>query len=188
MLEAEELIAGQYADRLQLRLVLEAVLAALPTLGTVTVQARKTLVSLATPRRVFAIVQPTTKSRVDLGLRLDHKRPGGRLLAARDLASATVRIALTGPEDVDAEVLGWLRRAYQENAAPPPARCPARRPAPKLGLLTVVIDAVNLPGLTWLSAAAEHHNVHIALAAKSTERTALVVPGRALAGRRPGAR
>ncbi len=176
---ADELIAGQYCDRPQLRPVLDAVLAALPALGPVTVQARKACVSLVTPRRVFAVVQATAKSRVDLGLRLDNERPGGRLLAARDLGAATMRIPLTRPEDVDAEVLGWLRRAYQENAAPPPARRPARRPAPVLGTLTVVIEGVNLPGLTRPpDAAGEHHNVHVALCTKSKERPTLVVPGK----------
>jgi Domain of unknown function (DUF5655) len=126
---ADELVAGQYADRPHLRPVLDAVLAALPALGLVTVQARKTCVSLVTPRRVFAVIQATTKSRVDLGLRLDHQRPGGRLLAARDLGAATVRIALIRPDDVDADVLGWLWRAYQKNAAPPPPQRPARRPS-----------------------------------------------------------
>jgi hypothetical protein len=97
--DADELITGQYADRPQLRPVLGAVLAALPALGPVTVQARKTFVSLVTPRRTFAVVQPTTKSRVDLGLRLEHERPGGRLLAARDLGAATLRIPLASPGD-----------------------------------------------------------------------------------------
>ncbi len=78
--EARELIDGQYADRPHLRPVLDAALAALPSLGPVTVQARTTLVSLVTPRRTFAVVQATTKNRVDLGLRLDDVPPGGRLL------------------------------------------------------------------------------------------------------------
>jgi hypothetical protein len=47
--EADELIAGQYADRPRLRPVLDAVLAALPAVGPATVQARKTMVSLVTP-------------------------------------------------------------------------------------------------------------------------------------------
>ncbi|HEX6525493.1 MAG TPA: DUF5990 family protein [Streptosporangiaceae bacterium] len=172
----EELIGGQYSDRPGLRPVLDAMLAALPALGPVTVQARKTCVSLATPRRVFAVVQATTKSRVDLGLRLDDERPGGRLLAARDLGAATVRIPLTKAEDVDAEVLGWLRRAYQENVAPPPARRPARRQAPVLGTLTVMIEATGLPGLTCPPDPAG--NVHIALCTKSKDRPTLVVPGK----------
>ena len=57
---AGELIVGQYADRPQLRPILDAVLAALPALGPVTVQARKTIVSLVCPRRTFAVVQATT--------------------------------------------------------------------------------------------------------------------------------
>jgi hypothetical protein len=176
---ADELVAGQYGDRPQLRPVLDVVLAALPALGPVTVQPRKTCVSLVTPRRVFAVVQPTTKSRVDLGLRLEHERPGGRLLAARDLGPATVRIPLSRPEDVDAEVIGWLWRACAENTAPRPAKRPARRPAPVLGTLTVVIEASGLPGLTCPpDAAGEHHNVHIALCTKSKEGSALVVPGK----------
>jgi hypothetical protein len=177
--EADELIAGQYSDRPQLRPVFDAVLAALPTVGPATVQARKTMVSLVTPRRTFAVIQATTKSRVDLGLRLDHERPGGRLLAARDLGAATVRIPLTRPEDVDAEVLDWMRRAYRENAAPPPARGPSRRPAPKLGELAVVIEATGLPGLTFPSDdGGEYRNFHVALATRSKQRPTVAVPGK----------
>ncbi len=178
--EADQLIAGQYADRPQLRPVLDAVLAALPSVGPAEVQARKTMVSLVTPRRTFAVIQPTTKSRVDLGLRLEHERPGGRLLAARDLGAATVRIPLTRPEDVDAEVLGWLRRAYTENAAPPPpSPAPARRPAPELGTLTVVIEGAGLPGLTFPSAdGGQYRNFHVGLAVKTKEGPALAVPGK----------
>lgn len=64
---ADELIAAQYADRPHPRRVLDTLLAAVPALGPVTVQARKTFVSLVTPRRTFAVVQATTKRRVDLG-------------------------------------------------------------------------------------------------------------------------
>jgi hypothetical protein len=47
--ESVQLIDGQYADRPHLRPILDAVLAAIPSLGAVTVEARKTLVSLVTP-------------------------------------------------------------------------------------------------------------------------------------------
>jgi hypothetical protein len=66
--DADELISGQYTDRPYLRPVLDALLTAAPALGPVTVQARKTCVSLVSPRRTFAVVQPTTKSRVDVAL------------------------------------------------------------------------------------------------------------------------
>ena len=98
--EALPLIDGQYADRTHLRPILDTVLATLPAIGTVTVEARRTMVSLATPRRIFAVVQATTKNRVDLGLRLqgpDALAHGGRLQPAKNLGAATVRIALTEP-------------------------------------------------------------------------------------------
>jgi hypothetical protein len=177
---AGELIDAQYADRPRLRPVLDAVLAALPALGQVTVQARRTIVSLVGPRRTFAVVQATTKNRVDLGLRLDNDKPGGRLLVARDIGAANLRIPLTGPGDFDSEALGWLRRAYDENAAPPPPRRPARRPAAVLGQLAVVIEGYDLPGLTCRPepGGAGHRNVHVALSGKAKDRPALVVPGR----------
>lgn len=175
-----QLIAGQYADRARLRPVLDTVLAALPGLGPVTVQARKTLVSLVTPRRTFAVVQATTKNRVDLGLRLDGTQPGGRLKAARDLGAANLRIELGNPGDVDDEALAWLRRAYEENSAPPSPRRPARRPAPKVGVLTVVIEGFDLPGRTCRPEAdgTVHRNVHVALGGRGKDRPGLVVPGR----------
>jgi hypothetical protein len=177
--EAEGLIAGQYSDRPHLRPILDAVLAALPALGPVTVRARGTIVSLAGPRRTFAVVKATAKSRVDLGLRLDHTEPGGRLLPARDIGAATVRIPLTAPEEIGEEVLGWLRRAYDENAAPPPPRRPARRPVPVLGPLTVVIEGFDLPGLSCgpEPGGQVHQNVHVAVTGTGKDRTALLVPG-----------
>src|SRR5213594_4014863 len=74
---ADELIDGQYADRAQLRPIFDALIDAAAGLGQVTIQARKTYVSLVSPRRTFARIQATTKNRVDLGLRLKGGSPRG---------------------------------------------------------------------------------------------------------------
>jgi hypothetical protein len=112
---ADELIVGQYADRPQLRPIFDALLAAAVELGEVIIQARKTYVSLVTRRRTFARVQPTTRTRVDLGLRLEGQKPGGRLQPSRIHETMQVQIGLTSPEEVDDEVLAWLRKAYEQN-------------------------------------------------------------------------
>ena len=177
--DADELIESQYADRPQLRPVLDAVLAVLPGLGPVTVQARKTIVSLVTPRRTFAVVRATTRDRVDLGLRLDDAVPGGRLRSAKGIGGggATVRVALTRPEDVDDEVRGLMRRACAENTAPPPPRRPARRPGAVAGTMTVVIEGSELPGRTCRPEpdGQGHENVHVALGGRSEDRPALTM-------------
>ena len=79
------------------------------------VQTRKTYVSLVSPRRTFARVQPTTKQRVDLGLRLEGQQPGGRLQPSKIHETMPLQISLTTPNEVDAEVLDWLQRAYDQS-------------------------------------------------------------------------
>jgi len=170
--DAEQLIDKQYADRPRLRPVFDAVLRTLPGLrGPVTVQARGTLVSLVSPRRTFAVLKPTTKSRIDLGLRLDSMRPEGRLREAKNLGQATVRIPLTTSGDVDDEVRNWLTRAYNENTAPPTAEPKrlAARPRPVLGTLNIVIEGTELPGLACQPEpdGTVHRNIHVALSTKA---------------------
>ena len=60
------------------------------------------------------MVQPTTKTRVDLGLRLDSQKPDGKLLAARGVGSDAInlRIGLSSPTDFDKEAMRLLQRAY----------------------------------------------------------------------------
>ena len=112
---ADELIDGQYTDRPQLRPIFDAVVEAAVGLGDVTIQARKTFVSLVSPRRTFARVQPTTKNRVDLALRLDGAKPGGRLQPSKIHETMSVQISLSSPKEVDVEAVRWLQRAYRES-------------------------------------------------------------------------
>lgn len=113
---SDQLIDGQYADRPHLRPIYAAIVRAAGALGGVTIQARKGYVSLVSPRRTFARVQPTTRTRVDLGLRLDSEKPGGRLQPSTLHETMRLQIGLTAPEQVDAEVQAFLRRSYLENS------------------------------------------------------------------------
>jgi len=114
---ADELVAAQYADRPDLRPIFDAVVAAVSGFDGAQIQARKTYVSLVTPRRTFGIIQASTKKRVDVGLRLENVEPVGRLLLAKSLGNDTItrRIALESVDDLDDDALGWIRRAYEAN-------------------------------------------------------------------------
>ena len=80
---ADQLIEQQYGDRSNLRPIYDAIIHAAARCGEVVIQARKTYISLVSPRRTFARVQPTTRTRVDLGLRLDG-RPARAAAALKD--------------------------------------------------------------------------------------------------------
>ena len=113
-MSARELIEAQYRGKAELRAVLDAVLDAAHAAGDITVQARKTYVSLVTARRTFARIQ-TKKARVDVALRLD-RAPRGRLKPSRIHESMPVQVELASVEDVDADVRALIEKAYQANA------------------------------------------------------------------------
>jgi len=114
---ADELVDAQYATKPELRPVYDAVVAAALGVGEAHVQARKGYVSLVGPRRTFAVVQASTRTRVDLGLRLPGREPGGRLLAAKSLGNGmALRVPLSTVEDVDDEVVDLLAEAWTANS------------------------------------------------------------------------
>ena len=113
---ADQLIDRQYADRPNLRPIFDALVNAANGLEDVAIQTRKTYVSLVTPVRTFARIVPATKQRVDLGLRLDGKKPGGRFVRSTIHETMTLQISLTSVTEVDDEVLEWLGKAHERNS------------------------------------------------------------------------
>ncbi len=116
--DAQLLIDEQYADRPGIRPIFDRVLEVLPTIGAIELQARKTYVALLTPRRTFASIQPTTKTRVDIGLRLEGVTPDGRLEVAKSIGQSSMRhkVGLSSTAEIDDELVGWLRLAYEANS------------------------------------------------------------------------
>ena len=75
---------------------------------------KKANVSLRRARQ-FALIQPTTRTRIDLGLILKGREPDGRLEASGGFnAMFTHRVKLNAAPEVDDAVRGWLRAAYEE--------------------------------------------------------------------------
>ena len=112
---ADELLDAQYADRPTLRPILDAVLLYAGDLDDVGILTRSTHVALTGPNRTFAVVQPTTLERVDLGLRIEvpEDAPDTRLQPATHLgADFPASIPLTSAGQVDSEVAAWLKFAY----------------------------------------------------------------------------
>ncbi len=113
--DADDLVAAQYAGaKAGLKPIYDAVIAALSGLGDgLEIAPKKTYVSLRRKKQ-FALVQPSTKTRVDLGINLKGKKPGGRLEASGSFnAMVSHRVRLESAKDVDANVRGWLREAWE---------------------------------------------------------------------------
>ena len=102
-------------EKAHLRPLYDALIAAALACGPdVEVAPKKANVSLRRAKQ-FALIQPTTKTRVDLGLILKGREPAGRLEASGSFnAMFTHRVKLGAVAEADDEVRGWLREAYGE--------------------------------------------------------------------------
>jgi hypothetical protein len=112
----EDLLAGQYSGaKAALMPIYERLVTEARSLGDdVEVLPRQTYVALSR-RRQFAVIQPSTRDRVDLGLSLNGTPASGRLQTSTNFGSGrtTHRVAIKVPEEIDAQVVGWLRAAYE---------------------------------------------------------------------------
>jgi predicted transport protein len=112
-----EYVDMQYAGaKAALRPVYEALAAAIGGLGDdVTAEGRGTYIPFVRGRQ-FAAVAAAARDRVDLGLRLTAPPASARLVPATGPGQATHKVSLRDVGDVDDEVLGLLRAAYEQNS------------------------------------------------------------------------
>ncbi len=112
--EGDALVEAQYAGaKSGLRPIYDALVAAVSKFGgDVELAPKKVYVSLRRSKQ-FAIIQPSTATRVDVGINLKGAPATPRLEKSGSfnaMVSHRVRVAAKG--EVDAELVGWLRKAY----------------------------------------------------------------------------
>ena len=80
--------------------------------GDVELAPKKGYVSLRRKKQ-FALLQPSTKDRFDIGLALKGEEPSGKLeLAGSWNAMVSHRVRIAAGEDAEGDVADWLRAAY----------------------------------------------------------------------------
>ena len=113
---ADDPVAAQYAgEKAALRPIYDAIVTAVGKFGSdVEVSPKKTCVSLRRSKQ-FALIQPTTKTRVDVGINLKGVAPEGRLEASGSFnAMVSHRVRVESVKDVDKELIGWLKDGYSQ--------------------------------------------------------------------------
>jgi len=84
--------------------------------GEVEFSYKNTYISMRTPKKQFALLQPSTKTRVDIGINLKEFEPEGIVESAGSWnAMVSHRVKLTDPAQVDATLGQWLQKAYDAN-------------------------------------------------------------------------
>jgi hypothetical protein len=114
--DAADLVASQYAGaKAGLRPVYDALIAGVSKFGKdVEIAPKKSYVSLRRNKQ-FALIQPSTKTRVDVGVNLRGAKATKRLEASGSFsAMVSHRVRVEHRKEIDAELIGWLRDAYDQ--------------------------------------------------------------------------
>ena len=113
--DTDALVDAQYAGaKAGLRPIYDALLTAIQKFGKdIEVSPKKAYVSLRRNKQ-FAIIQPSTATRIDVGINLKGTAPTERLEASGSFnAMVTHRVRVEKPNDVDGQLLSWLKKAYE---------------------------------------------------------------------------
>lgn len=111
-----DLVAAQYAGaKAPLREIYSALIDCISGFGKdVEIAPKKSYVSLRRNKQ-FALIQPSTRTRVDVGINLPGNAAGKRLEASGSFnAMVSHRVRLESTKDINAELKRWLKSAYEQ--------------------------------------------------------------------------
>ena len=111
-----ELVETQYSDdKADLRPIYDALVKEISKFGKdVELAPKKAYVSLRRNKQ-FGLIQPTTKTRVDVGINMGDAEATERLEKSGSFNSmVSHRVRLSDKKGVDKELIDWLKKAYEQ--------------------------------------------------------------------------
>ena len=111
----EKLIIKQYENKEQLKPIYDKIISAIRQFGNdIEVAPKNAYVSLRRKKQ-FALIQPSTKTRLDIGLNIKGLEPEGKLEASGSFnVMCSHRIRTESTEDIDSMVIDWIKLAYDQ--------------------------------------------------------------------------
>lgn len=111
----DDLVSSQYSKKPDMKPWYDKLVAEVSKFGgDVELAPKKAYVSLRRAKQ-FGIIQPSTKTRMDLGLNLKGEPASGVLIEGDKWSGmCSHRIEIHSLEDINAEVIDWLRSAYDK--------------------------------------------------------------------------
>jgi predicted transport protein len=111
----DDLISEQYHGKENLRPWYDRLMVEINKFGNdVEIAPKKAYVSLRRKKQ-FAIIQPSVKTRLDVGLNLKGISPTGDLAAAGSWNSmCTHRVKVESETQINSDLIGWIKQAYDQ--------------------------------------------------------------------------
>lgn len=112
---SDDLITEQYKGKENLKPWYDKIMAEINKLGKdIEVAPKKTYVSLRRKKQ-FALIQPSTRDRLDVGLNIKGVAPSGISTASGSWnAMCTHRIKVEEEKMINKELVNWIKQAYEQ--------------------------------------------------------------------------
>lgn len=108
----DDLITKQYQGKEHLKAFYDRLISEIQTYGNdIEIAPKNAYVSLRRKKQ-FATLNPTTKTRFEIGINLKGQEPKGKLESEKPNAMCSHKIIITEMKDIDKEVLDWIKNAY----------------------------------------------------------------------------
>jgi len=111
----DDLIIKQYEGKEHFKPIYDKLISEIQTFGKdIEIAPKNHYVSLRRQKQ-FAILNPATKTRFEIGINLKGQEPKGKLETEKPNSMCSHKINIAEIKDIDKEVFDWLKTAY-ENA------------------------------------------------------------------------
>ena len=111
----DDLIVSQYHGKEHLKPIYKKLIAEILSFGNdIEIAPKNTYVSLRRKKQ-FAILNPATKTRFEIGINLKGQEPTEKLEAEKPNSMCSHKIKVADVSEINTEILHWIKRAY-ENA------------------------------------------------------------------------
>ena len=111
----DDLVTEQYKGKEELKKWYDSLAEKIKAFGDdVEFSPKKAYVSLRRKKQ-FALIQPSTKTRMDVGLNMKNVEPSGKLEAAGSWNTmCSHRVKIESGKDVTPELIKWLKQAFEQ--------------------------------------------------------------------------
>ncbi|WP_228850482.1 DUF5655 domain-containing protein [Aegicerativicinus sediminis] len=111
----QDLIENQYKGKEHFKPIYHRLIAEIKSFGSdIEIAPKNSYVSLRRKKQ-FAILNPATKSRYEIGINLKGQEAKGKLEAEKPNSMCSHKIKLSDINEIDSETIHWIKSAY-ENA------------------------------------------------------------------------
>ncbi|MBU3661249.1 MAG: DUF4287 domain-containing protein [Flavobacteriales bacterium] len=108
----DDLIISQYKGKEHLKPIYNKLLSEILKFGKdIEISPKNTYVSLRRKKQ-FAILNPATKTRFEIGINLKGQEATEKLEAEKPNSMCSHKIKITDINEIDTEVINWLKKAY----------------------------------------------------------------------------